>query len=331
MRIYFLKREDCNDFFKEIRKNKIFNSWEKLGKFLGTSRSMIEGYRSRKWHMPEKRFFALLNLIEPEKQEYFLKLIKRKNNNWGQVIGGKKAYKNNKKYFEDGRKKAREIRLSQAKYNFDTNMPLSKELCEFIGTIIGDGFTNKYSHSYQTQITGDNKLDSKYYHNRLKPICEKLFNISPKITEKGSWIRLNIYSKRLFEMLTKRFNIPAGVKCYSIMIPLEIIKAEEKLLNSTIKGMFNTDGGIGFDRRKTYKKPYIRINYTSASKKLIEQINKVLLTYSIKHSVHKKENKNKEKTIYMIQINGIENAKKFLSKIGFSNERHLNKIQDLIS
>ena len=63
-------------------------------------------------------------------------------------------------------------------------MPLSEELCEFVGAVIGDGFTNVYGHLYQTQITGDKVLDFKYYFDRLKPICEKIFNITPKILQK---------------------------------------------------------------------------------------------------------------------------------------------------
>ena len=135
----------------------------------------------------------------------------------------------------------------------------------FTGVVIGDGFTNKYDHHYLVQITGDKKLDENYYSAILQPLCKTIFDVPAKITTTKDALRLSIYSKALFEMLTIRFDIPAGKKCYTIMIPEEIMSAENKFISATLRGMFNTDGGIGFDKRKCYKKPYIRVNYTSAA------------------------------------------------------------------
>jgi intein/homing endonuclease len=87
--------------------------------------------------------------------------------------------------------------------------------------------------------------------------------------------------------------------------------------------MFDTDGGIGIDKRTIYKKPYVRINYTSASKELIKQLTLILSNYNIPHSIHKKGNAE------MIQINGEKNVKKYLLEIGFSNKRHLDKLKDI--
>ncbi|MCX6747200.1 MAG: hypothetical protein NTU63_03655 [Candidatus Pacearchaeota archaeon] len=322
LRIFFRDKKDCLKFFDEIRISMNTRNWRDLGKILGTNKSMIDNYRQKKISIPENRFIILLDNLKEDRRNYFLKLIDKKENNWGQIIGGKKAYSINKESFEKGRKIA--AKNKKVKYNFNINLPLSEELCEFIGAIIGDGFTNKYGHLYQTQITGDNLLDSDYYNKRLKPICEMLFNISPKITQKGGWIRLNIYSKNLFEMLTCRFKIPAGIKGYTVTIPNEIIRSKEELINYTLKGMFDTDGGVGIDKRKSYKRPYIRINYTSASKGLINQVSKILLSYNINHSVHINGN------CLVIQINGMDNVKRFISKIGFSNKRHLDKINKFL-
>jgi hypothetical protein len=84
--------------------------------------------------------------------------------------------------------------------------------------------------------------------------------------------------------------------------------------------MFNTDGGVGLDKRTIYKKPYIRVNYTSASPKLIEQLHTLLLNFHIPHSVNKRDN------AQSVQINGEKNVKRFLKNIGFSNPRSLNKV-----
>ena len=153
----------------------------------------------------------------------------------------------------------------------------------------------------------------------------KLFNISPKITVIASGMYVNLYSKRVFELLTKRFNIPAGIKCYTVEIPKEILNSSQIMINYTLRGMFNADGGVGFDKRHSYKKPYVRINYTSTSHRLISQIHDILQKYKISHSIHgKKDCKAKQ-----IQINGEKNVKLFIKKIGFSNPRQLKKLEYL--
>ena len=323
MRIYFKSEQTRDTFFKDIKENSN-TSWSEIAKTIKTNRSMLDNYRKGNLYIPEEKFHELLNIINITRREYFLSEIIKRDNNWGQVIGGKKAYQKNKKDFDKGREKANQSR--GVKYDFDINMPLSEEICEFIGAIIGDGFTNKYRNLYQTQITGDKNLDKEYYEKVLKNICEKSFKINPKISIRTRGIYLNVYSKRLFEMLTKRFNIPAGVKCYSVKIPTEIINAEGKFIRSTLRGMFDTDGGVGLDKRKIYRKPYIRINYTSASHSLISQISGLLKEYSIPHSIHRKNNNRAEQ----IQINGEKNVKLFLSEVGFSNSRHMNKLKYLL-
>ena len=210
---------------------------------------------------------------------------------------------------------------SNLKYNFDETMELTSELCEFVGAVIGDGSLEKFPRTGRIHITGDRVLDKSYYLDHLSEISKLLFNISPKIYEKENTLRLNIYSKKLFEMMHLRFTIPHGKKAYTVLIPDEILASKKKFINSTIRGVFDTDGGVSFDKRKIYKQPYIRLNHTSASKGLIKQISRVLWSYCINHSIHKKD-----KT-YMIQINGKRMVSSFVQKIGFSNKRHKDKIK----
>jgi len=258
-RIYFLNNKDLTGFFIDVKQSSKL-SWSKIAKLLETTRSMLDNYRKGKILLSEERFQQLLNLLDNQLREKYLRVVSKKDNNWGQVIGGNIAYENNKKYFDIGRKTAH--RNCGVKYDFDINMPLSKDLCEFLGAIIGDGCTNKYGHSYQTIIAGDKLLDKDYYNNILLPICLKLFKINPKIIT-----------------------------------------------------------------RQSYKKPYIRLNYTSASFRLIEQVHVALNRYNIPHSIHEK-NDCKAK---QIQINGETNVRSFVNLIGFSNQRHIKKIAHLVS
>lgn len=325
-RIQFIDNEILKEFFTEIKLNNSNLGWNKIAEVIGTTRSMLINYRKGKLLLPEDRFLKLMILLNKDKQEYFSKRIIKKDENWGQIIGGINAYKINKNAFDKGRAVGAIFRKNfGVKYNFDINMPLSEELCEFLGVIIGDGCTNKYGRMYQSQIAGDKILDKEYYSEIILPLCIKVFGIKPQIVIRPSGLYMNIYSKRMFEMLTQRFRIPRGIKCYTVEIPKEILDSPKEMLNSVLRGMFNTDGGVGFDKRDTYKKPYVRINYTSASSKLINQIDQILDNYHIAHSVHS----HNQGRAQQIQINGEKNVKIFLKEIGFSNPRHTKKLVHL--
>ncbi|NCO11133.1 hypothetical protein CO038_00160 [Candidatus Pacearchaeota archaeon CG_4_9_14_0_2_um_filter_39_13] len=321
-RISFIDNESLGDFFAEVKKRSNL-SWMKLAKHIGSNRSMLDNYRKGKFLIPEDRFNQLLAFMDFSQRKNYIKLISKKDRNWGQIKGGLKAYKLNKKYFDLGRNKGNKDR--SVKYEFNIQMPLTGDLCEFLGVIIGDGCTNKYRNLYQTQIAGDKILDKDYYLNNLSSICVNLFNISPKIVVRPKGIYMNLYSKRVFELLTKRFKIPAGKKCYTVEIPEEIINSSQDMINHTLRGMFNADGGVGFDKRSSYKNPYVRINYTSTSHKLIDQIHKILQEYNLPHSIHGR----KGRKVKQVQINGEENVRSFIRKIGFSNTRHLKKLEYL--
>lgn len=64
---------------------------------------------------------------------------------------------------------------------------------------------------------------------------------------------------------------------------------------------------------------------------LIRQLQDILDSYSINHSVHmKKSGLRKQNVAFQIQINGINNVRKFMNEIGFSNPRSLDKIKHLM-
>ena len=137
------------------------------------------------------------------------------------------------------------------------------------------------------------------------------------------WV--TFHSKQLFYVLIKRFCMPKGKKVYTVKIPEEILKDKNKLIY-TLRGIFDTDGCIFVDKRKTYKKLYPRIALQLTNKEIIEQINLALTSLNIKSGISKKTRGN----AYTIQINGFKETKKYIDIIGFSNKRHLDRIKDFL-
>ena len=127
-------------------------------------------------------------------------------------------------------------------------------------------------------------------------------------------------------LLSKRFGfIPGGGKSISVKIPKEIIGSGEKFINSTIRGIFDTDGCVFLDKRKIYKNIYPRITLQMISKELHEQLKSYLLG---KFSLYCAEKDIEEKNrAYYIEVYGIKQLKKWMGLIGFSNKRHLDKVK----
>ncbi|MEK6857222.1 MAG: LAGLIDADG family homing endonuclease [Nanoarchaeota archaeon] len=201
---------------------------------------------------------------------------------------------------------------------------LNSDICEFIGAFIGDGYlTNCKPHQYTVGITGDKLLDKEYICNYLSPLIKRSFDFTnPRIYYRNdeNSILLRINSKKLSAFLID-LGFHKGPKSHDVTIPKEIF-SKPHLMNHTIRGIFDTDGCVFFDKRNTYKKPYPRITLQSASIELIKQLEK----YLSKHFKIYVSKSNRDGYRNCIEIYGNEQLIKFLKLIGFSNKRHLNKV-----
>lgn len=208
------------------------------------------------------------------------------------------------------------------------NIPLNEEICEFIGAFIGDGYLGNYGKKkdlYVIGITGDQKLDEEYLKNYLKPLLKRNFSgINPLLYYRNdeNTLMLRVNSKELYKFLLK-IGFKPGKKANNVRIPSEIIN-NKKLIKPTIRGIFDTDGCVFFDKRKVYKKPYPRITLQLASIPLINQLEKFL---SIEYKLYVNKT-NRDGNRNYIEIYGHQQVEKFLKDIGLSNKRHLNRIKN---
>lgn len=321
-RVLFLEDDYREEFFVKLRESNNFKNWSEMASYLKTSRSILDDYRFGKLTIPEERFIILLELLDKKNKNYFEKLIEYKSSNWGTIKGGKIRYKQDPTHLDKIRNIA--LRNIKIKNSLKPDLSLSEELCEFIGAFIGDGFFNSYSKgTYLTIFTGHSKLDMDYYNLKIIPIIQNLYNKNypkPRFIKKENSMWIHIYSKSLFELLMKRFEFPKGKKCYSVKIPKEIMNSQDSFIMATIRGIFDTDGCVYFDCRKIYKKPYPRITLQTTSKELFLQLKNYLLKY---FKIYTRENL---KRGFYIEIYGHFQLKKWMSLIGFSNSKHLNKL-----
>ncbi|MBI1969922.1 hypothetical protein HYS48_04475 [Candidatus Woesearchaeota archaeon] len=208
------------------------------------------------------------------------------------------------------------------KNNF-RSIELNKEICEFIGAFIGDGYLTRYRNIYTMGISGNRNLDENYLKKYMQSLIKRNFPFTtPRLyyRKDENTLVLKVYSKQLYYFL-KKIGFNAGKKAHSIMIPQEIVNNKE-FMRAAIKGIFDTDGCIFFDQRKTYHRPYPRITLQMASIPLIMQL-ETFLSKDFTLYVDKSNRDGKRNTI---EIYGHKQLETFLKQIGLSNKRHLDKI-----
>ena len=317
-RIAFFNECDLILFFEQLKLTKKYKTWKQFYLKNAIPRNSFNNYKSGRNLLPENIFNKLLNSLDQQNQEVWLQKIYFKNSNWGGIKGGQEKYKKYPEHLERFRKIKREMRPT-----FDFNMKLNEKLCEFIGAFIGDGFIGKYGSHYMLEFTGDSRFDKEYL-NEMAQIGKDLFRIKKPYFYKvknRNVLRLKLYSKSLLEFLQKRFNFNKGKKCYTVKIPVEIINSDKKLIFATIRGIFDTDGCVFFDKRKIYKNPYPRITFLTTSPDLFFQLKDFLSNYFKLYT-----RKSKRRGHYL-EVYGQKQFSKWMSLIGFSNSRHLNKIK----
>lgn len=319
-RVSFNLREVRNLFFEKCLKSLNFKTWNQLANFLKIRRNMLSNYRNGKLTLPENFYMKLSAQFKENDKEFFSKSISFLEDNWGRIKAGKMTYYKYKHIFDEGRKKAINA-VRKKTHKFDTNISLTKELAYFIGLFIGDGFTNKYGGYYLTQFTGDKK-EKQFYETLISDYCKRIFSITPVIREdkKGNFIRVNLYSIDLFNLITKRFKISAGRKSKSVIIPDEILNSESAIIKACIRGLYDAEGCIFFDKRESYKKPYPRIDLHMNNLELLKQIYNLLNRLEIKCTLGTIKNN------LRVIIYGEEQVKKFVQEIGFSNPKHIKRL-----
>jgi len=318
-RILFKSEEIRDAFFAKCLKKFEFKKWKELYEFLESNRKTFTDYRTGKRTFPENLYLRLISKFSNTDILSFENSVSYLDENWGRVKAGKTTYSKHKHIFEEGRKKAIKSNKKRV-HKFDINLPLTSELAYFIGLFIGDGFTNKYGRYYLTQFVGHFPIEVKYYQKIISKISFDLFGIKPiiKKDKKCNAIRINFYSKDLYDMITKRFNINAGRKSSIVKIPKEILDSGDEIVLACVAGLYDAEGSLYFDKRQVYKKPYPILEFHVFNENLIKQVSKVLDQFGIKNYVRNLER---------IYFYGKKNIKSFLKKVELNNPKILDKIK----
>lgn len=204
-------------------------------------------------------------------------------------------------------------------------MEIDENVGEFVGVFIGDDFVNKYDNHSIIEFTGHMIDEKEYFYYQLMPLIRTIFPAKPHITIRERGLRLRYNSKDMYEKIVNEFNLPAGKKSSNIKIPVMFLK-NKKIIKSVIRGIFDTDGSIIWDRRKIYKNFYPRLSVTTISKKLAHQLKDLLEDLEFNVYLFKDKEKSNRGVAYHIDLYGFKQLNRWIKEIGFSNPKHIKRL-----
>jgi intein/homing endonuclease len=185
---------------------------------------------------------------------------------------------------------------------------ISEEDAYLIGLFIGDGLISS-RYSFQSITTSDYEIK-----DFCVTYCDK-HNISYRVhVDKRTDNTINIIFKK-FDWFFEKYNIKRSLSYYK-EIPLVIRRANKCTQINFLRGLFDTDGG--FERKGI-------VTLCSTSKKLIKEVQIMLLNMGIISDIRNKKTKSKFGRAFILTISSTD-LLLFSSEIGF----RLNRKQKLL-
>ena len=219
-------------------------------------------------------------------------------------------------------------KMNTSKKDFK-NFQITEETARLMGYMVGDGTcTNRGFNKNNIQIT----VAQKEVEEDLKNICKKIFGEEPKKTldkRTKNTKRLVIHNIK-----ARAFLNYAGVgwgRAEKKEVPWAIFCSPKNIVASFLKALFQCDGGLckqkwGFGRQKLG----YSIEYSSKSKRLIRQIQIMLLNFSIISKVVSRYNKVYKRYYHYLYIYGQKDKKVFAKEIGFISQGKQGKLENYL-
>ncbi len=206
---------------------------------------------------------------------------------------------------------------------------------ELMGMHAGDGcisINEKYS---EYALLGDMREEREYHESYVIPLFNKLVCIpilGKKIRGK-EYPSNGVFGFHIFNPKITQYFIDFGFKKgpkTNLVLPEIITNSKPENKKAFLRGLFDTDGSISFEknytaRKKLHNRPKIKIATTS--KKFKNQIKNMCNDLGIK-TIDKKPYKGKrDKNIkYELVIYRKKDIEKWINDIGFNNTKHKTKI-----
>ncbi len=198
---------------------------------------------------------------------------------------------------------------------------MKNQEAELIGIHTGDGTLYKTSRSLVWEVRGS--LNEKEYYNiNIVQLLRKIFKIelNPKYRSGGAngcYCVQTTKKEIIYFFIKNGFN--PGSKTLTGRIPEVINKTSDTCKLAFLRGLFDTDGCIRFDRINNQKKhAYPRLEFCFASKLLRDDLASLVSSLGFRCYTWGKRD-------FKLCISGEKQAKKWFSEVKPANKKHLNR------
>jgi hypothetical protein len=210
---------------------------------------------------------------------------------------------------------------------------IDKYFAELAGAFAGDGWISKGNKGLTLFISGNPK-DEKPYYKRIRFLFKKIFQITVNPRPFPYWGTFGVMVCKK-EIINSFFSIGfnCGKKALTVKVPNKIQK-NKKLFSYFIRGLFDTDGCIYF--QKSYNKnasiwqKSVRhiptVFFTSMSKELIDSTYKMNKALGLEFRYDKPTVPRYSKSFcYRIRLQGKKKVKRFFRIVKPKSKKHLDK------
>lgn len=214
-------------------------------------------------------------------------------------------------------------------------MKIDGDLAELMGIHIGDGCIS-VNKRYSEYYLGGDLIEEKEYHDSwVGPLFNKKILI-PFFNKKVNYKehpKVGIYGFHIFDKKLVKFFNDLGIKSgpkLNVSIPLKIL-VDKELLRRFIRGLFDTDGNLYFDKNYSAKEkknnhPIIKLG--TVSRVLAKDVFNSLLDFGLYPRMKKPHRGKRDKNpVYTVLLYRKADINYFINKIKFKNSKHYTKWQ----
>lgn len=206
----------------------------------------------------------------------------------------------------------------------------NEDLAEFIGIMLGDGSIGEYECRTGDVVKTHRRVkvtlsgSEEKYCDYIENLFEELFGISPIVRPRKNenTVDIAVYRKALLEFLVEEVGLKLAPKWERAEIP-EFYCAKESYSDKILRGYFDTDGSVVLtDNNGTL---YPRLEMKISPSPMQEQIIGILDQRGFRFGTY-----DIGKGKVRIQMNGKTQLRKWSDEIGFRNEKHVRKKNEVL-
>jgi len=224
---------------------------------------------------------------------------------------------------------------------YTLNLPdkWSKELGQTLGWLIGDGWLRDGDKDRRVGFTFGN--DDLEVMNHLKPFINNMYGKDVKEVKRENGVYHLSYHSKYFVEFFKGLGVK-NVKAENKQVPMSIFKAPYEAVIGFLQALFTADGSVRDN--STSNSSWVVL--TSKSKKLLQDVQMLLLNLGMKSVIFDRSRKPKKATFKYISVNGEEkfyntdgvlyelgifgeSRDKFAKEIGFMSEKKQKALSNI--